>query len=113
MLPQLGVGAWIPSPRKSSAASISTTWPTPRLADPAVVPGDEADRRPDREREPDREEADPERHLGPVDEPRERVASELVGPQPVLAAGRGERVAEVLGHRALVRDEPRDQRGGQ
>ena len=32
MLPQLGVGGWMPRPRKSRAASIRMIWPTPRLA---------------------------------------------------------------------------------
>src|SRR5215467_9791506 len=168
MLPQLGVGGWMPRPRKDSADSARMIWPTARLA-ATIITGralgsrwrsitrmapaptervatmnsrdrsDSASARTRRLTLPqptnammndsvtafgrssvlsrmNRKIAGIERmmstsRMGAVDQPRQRVAAQLVRPQQVAAARRPEQVRQVLVRGAVVGDIARDQRG--
>ena len=62
-----------------------------RVGHAAEVPGDAAEQQPERERDQDADQADRERHLTAVEQPRELVAAERVGSEQVDAVAAVER----------------------
>ena len=72
-----------------------------RLDPLAGVARDQADERPGRDREADRDEADPDRDARAVDDAREDVAAQLVGAEPVRAARGLRALREVLPERVV------------
>ena len=71
-----------------------------------MPPCQHADRRPDDHRRECRNDADDQRNARAIDQARQRVAAETVGPEPVLEGRRAQLLEDVL----IVRIERREHR---
>src|SRR2546429_458271 len=109
MLPQLGIGGWMPRPTEPSVGSRRVregTWEAASRLDPASTgPAEAAPAQPDREpghaRQHDAEQAHDQGDPRPVNEAAQRVPAELVGSKRVLLLPTGperrpELVREIL-----------------